>query len=452
MPLPIADERTQPPIPRPRVTERALKIDAALKAIPESDDLAPLREALLGASRADGGLAWAPAEEYATIDTRLADPAALERQIDALAERVRRRAESVMRHTVRALASLQRGDAAEAARHLVAAGEVEEGERRLHQAVHFYERALEIGRKPRDRRAEGLALRRLGRVARALGQWQLAARRYAASYEVCVAQRDEAGAVVACQGLGNVHVDQSRWSEARTWYLRGVERCPPRPPNVEYVHLCVGLSVVERRLGDLPAAGEWLARGEEAAAALGDAGVMGYVDHGWGRLHLARGEAEQAEAAFRRALERTLDPVGRVAVLVGLSEPLLRLGRVREAMAAARDAEALALHAGAVARLPDVYRALGAAAGERGDHDGFVFYEQALEVCRDHGLPTFEEAATQHHYGRFEARQGDTHAAIDRMREARRLYAELGARGEADEVAEELGRLAAGGDDNERGT
>jgi tetratricopeptide (TPR) repeat protein len=432
------------------VTQRALKIDAALKAIPETDDLAHLREALLSASRADGALAWGSAEEYATIDVRAADPAALESQIEALADRVRRRVEQVMRHTVHALAALERGDAAEAARHLVAAGEVEEGERRLHEAQRFYERALELGRKPRERGAEGLALRRLGRVARAMGQWELAARRYQESLEVSVAQRDDVGAVVACQGLGNVHVDQSRWSEAREWYLRGVERCPPRPPTAEYVHLCVGLSVVERRLGALDAAAEWLARGEESAAGLGD-GLMAYVDHGWGRLHLARGEAEDAESAFRRALGRELDAAFRVAVMVGLSEPLLRQGRTREALAVARDAEALAIHSRAVARLPDVYRALGAAAAERGDAEAFLFYEQALEVCRDHGLPVFEAAATQHHYGGFEARRGDFEAAAARLEEAYRLYAELGARMEADEVAGELRRIGAAVDHDEQG-
>lgn len=432
------------------MTQRALKIHAALKAIPETDDLAHLREALLSASRADGGLAWGSAEEYTTIDVRAADPAALESQIGALAERVGRRVELVMRHTVRALAALERGDPAEAARHLVAAGEVEEGERRLHEAQRFYERALELGRKPRERQAEGLALRRLGRIARAMGQWERSARRYREGYEVSVAQHDGVGAVVACQGLGNVHVDQSRWSEARQWYLRGVERCPARPPTAEYVHLCVGLAIVERRLGDLDAAAEWLARGEESAAALGD-GLVAYVDHGWGRLHLARGQAAEAELAFRRALARELDPVARVAVMVGLSEPLLRQGRTREAFAVARDAEALAIHSGTVSKLPDVYRALGDAAAGRGDTEAFLFYEQALEVCRDHGLPAFEAAATQHHYGRLEARRGDSEAAAARLGEAYRLYTQVGARMEADEVAGELRRMGVAVDHDEQG-
>jgi tetratricopeptide (TPR) repeat protein len=137
--------------------------------------------------------------------------------------------------------------------------------------------------------------------------------------------------------------------------------------------------------------------------------------------------------------------------MAGLSEPLRRQGRTREALAVARDAEALAIHSHAVLRLPDVYRALGAAAAERGDTEAFLFYEQALEVCRDHRLPAYEVAATQQHYGRLQARRGEWEAADARLREAHRLYTGLGARTEADEVAQELGRMGAAVNDNEQG-
>ena len=60
------------------MSPRAIKIDAALKALPDAAELAPLREALLGMARADQGLGWADAEAYATVDTRLADLAGAE--------------------------------------------------------------------------------------------------------------------------------------------------------------------------------------------------------------------------------------------------------------------------------------------------------------------------------------------------------------------------------------
>jgi hypothetical protein len=60
-------------------------------------------------------------------------------------------------------------------------------------------------------------------------------------------------------------------------------------------------------------------------------------------------------------------------------------------------------------------------------------------------------AATQHDYGRLEARRGDSEAAAARLEEAYRLYTEMGARTEADEVAGELGRMGAAVDHNIHG-
>lgn len=433
------------------MTSRALRIEAALKALPDADDLAPLREALLGAWRPDAGLGWSDAEAHSTVETRLADFAGLESQVSALAERVRARAEEVMRHAVRALQAVEAGDPAAAARHLVAAGEVEEGSRRLDEAERCYERALELGRKPRDRRAEGLALRRLGRVARARGDWERAAKLYAQGYEVAVVQRDTEGAVVACQGLGNVHVDQGRWEEARGWYLRGVEHCPVEPPSAEYVHLANGLAVVERRLGDTDEAADWLSLAGDTARALGDETLLGYVDNGWGMLELARGTPDRAEAAFRRALSRALDPFARTTVTVNLADPMLRRGRTREAESAAREAEALALHHRAILKLPDVYRTLGAVAAARNDREGFVFFEQALEICRRHALPPFETAVTHHHYGRFHAALGEAEQAAARLREAERMYDEIGARVDARAAAAERATLDLPADDETTG-
>lgn len=433
------------------MSPRAIKIDAALKALPDAAELAPLREALLGMARVDQGLGWADAEAYATVDTRLADLSGAEALVPVLAERARARVEEVMRHTVAALRAVAAGNWEEAARHLVSAGEVEERERRLDEAERCYERALELGRKPRNRRAEGLALRRLGRIARARGAWARAGRLYAQGYEVAQAQRDTAGAVVACQGLGNVAVDQGRWNEARGWYLRGLGQCPADPPTAEFVHLANGMSVAERRRGDPESAAEWLSLAGEVARRLDDEGLRGYVENGWGMLELAHGTPQRAEAAFRDALSRALDPFARVTVTLNLSDALLRQGRLAEAEAAARQAEALALHHRALLDLPEAYRRLGAVAGARRDREGFLFYEQALEICREQHLPPYEAAVTQHQYAAFEAALGDGASAAARLAEARRLYEQADAGMEAAAVAAELEGLGAGVEEDANG-
>ena len=55
-----------------------------MELLPDTDDLIPLRAALLGAAETDGTLAWSGSEAYATLDTRLLDPDALEAAANAI--------------------------------------------------------------------------------------------------------------------------------------------------------------------------------------------------------------------------------------------------------------------------------------------------------------------------------------------------------------------------------
>jgi tetratricopeptide (TPR) repeat protein len=442
---PSADERRHRRT-RQVMTDRTLRIEQALRALPEVDDIVPLRSALLGGARKDGERRWSASEAYETLEVRLANLDALAAELPALADAVRARAGAAMEHTLAALRAMEAGDHAGAALALVAAGEVQERAGRLPAAAGFYERARELGRKPRDRRAEGLALRRLGRVARAAGELERSLELYHEGFSVAEAQRDVQGMVVACQGLGNVHVDQGRWPEARTWYVRGVELLPADAAGPERVHLCSAMSAVERRLGRLSESAGWLDRGEEAARRAGDSAGLGYVLNGRGMLHLARGEHALAEAALRQALETDLDPAARTGVMVNLAEPLLGLGRLPDAERVAREAERMAIRHGVFIKLPDVYRTLGAVARARGDAEGFVFFEEALRVCRRHGLPAVELAATQHHYGLFDEATGMRETAAARLRAALGTYRSLGAAVDAERVEKDLARVAGGTD------
>lgn len=423
------------------MSPRPLRLDQALGALPESDGLAPLREALIGASRDDAERAWAASGAYATLDARLADTRALDGQVAALAERVRERAEAVLREGVRALRALEAGDPAGAARALVAAGEVEEAEGRLDEAERYFRKALELGRKPRDRRAEGLALRRLGRVAMGRGDFEQAAGLYRAGFEVAEAQRDGEGAVVACQGMGNALVYQGRWEEAGEWYARGLRLAGEAPPTRDRWLLESNLSVAARRAGRLEESGEWLERAAATAALLGDEEAKLYVENARGMLHAARGEHAEAEAAFRRALTGTAPAALRGSVLTNLADALLARGRPDEAERVLRDLEVFAVARRLLPVLPYVYRGLGAVARARGDAEGFLFYEQALDLCRAPGSPPVEMAATQHEYALFDEATGRPESARERLREAVGTYARLGAAADAARAGHDLRRL-----------
>ncbi|MBW3628404.1 MAG: tetratricopeptide repeat protein [Gemmatimonadetes bacterium] len=430
---------------------RPVRVEQALDLLPDLDDLMPLREALLVASRQDEARAWAASGAYGTLDTRLTDAATLEEALPAVIAKVQRRIALVYGEVVSAMRALEAGDLAAAAGALVAAGEAEEEAGRLAAAERFYGKAAEIGRRPRDRRQEGLGLRRLARVAKARGELARALDLYERGFTIAEAQRDREGMVVACQGLGNVLVEQGRWAEAEASYQRGLTLLAGDGPSRLLWQLESNLSVVARRAGRLEESAEWLERARLTVERIGDAAGRTYVYNAEGLLRVARGDPAAAEPAYREALASAGSPVETARVLVNLVESLLLQHRITEAEAAVRRLEQIAVTHGLIATLPYVYRALGGVARARGEEDGFVFYEQALELCRESRLPDFEAALTQLEYAGFEAELGRAESALARLAEARAVFAALNtwpelARVEA--AIAELRRDAGSGDDS----
>jgi len=417
-----------------------LKLEAALRALPDAPVLAGLRETLISLARARRAASWAVAGEYETLERREAELEGLAGRLQELAEQARERTERIHRHSLEALQALEQGDPAAAARALVAAGEVLEANRELEEAESFFRQAVQLGRKPRDRSAQALAHCRLARVLRARGSWPQALREYRTGWEVAEAERARDLMVLACQGCGNVHVDLGEWSLAREWYLRGLEVLAGSPPGRAEWELCSNLSIVARRSGSLAESEGWLLRAAQTAGALGDEEVEFFVANGWGQLHLARGDPRAAEESFRQALGATRHPHSRAATFVNLGESLLLQGRLDDAEQVAREAEETALLHRVLTLLPDAYRLLGRVAGERGQRDGFVFFEQALALEGENG-PARSRAETQHRYGEFQARMGDTDSAAARLREAAGVYRALGAARELEGVEAALAEL-----------
>lgn len=420
---------------------RPLRLSTALDALPKSGDLRALRALLFESSRPDPDRA--AARPYDTVEARTTDAGAVEAGIAALADAVRDRTEGVLRQSVAALRALEAGDEAAAATALVRAGEIEEAADRLADAEAFYRSALAVARRPRDRRPEGLALCRLGRVARGQGRLGEALGLYRRGHGIAVDAGDEEGVVTACLGVGHVLSDEGRWVEAREWYLRGLERLgdavTPRG-----AHLCNSLSVVARRMGALEESEEWLDRGDESAAAAGDPVAAAHLEHSRARWYMARGAPESAEAALRALLGRDLEPRARASTLINLAEVLAEQGKWNDAVEAVRAAEELSISTGAVLHLPHVYRLLGDLAGKRGDRDGFVFFEQALDLIEERALPPVEYATTQWQYGRFEARFGDVISGAARLRLARETFLAIPAEFDARAVGAELAAIEAG--------
>ena len=417
---------------------RSLRVGQALDLLPDLAEMQPLREALVVGSVEDPSRRWAGSEAYRTLEARITDLDSLEARLPDL---VRLHAEGVERiwgAVLRATRAVEANRLSDAARALVEAGEAEESAGRLEAAEAFYERAREVGRRPRDRAAEGLALRRLGRIAKARGDLRAGIERYLHGFEIADAEGDTTGAVVACQGLGNCYVDEGNWSEAERWYRLGLDRVGQQP-SVERWQLESNLSIVARRAGRMDEAVAWLIDARKTAAVSGPPASQVYLSNAEGMLLVEMGRLAEAETAYRAALDAATTPAEEATVLINLGECLLLQGRNEESVETVRRLERLAIANGLDAYLIHVYLGLGAAAREAGDPDAIVFYEQALDLSRQ--APRADRALVLREYARHDARQGAVEAAAARLREAAALYEAGGSTAEREAVERELREL-----------
>jgi len=415
-----------------------LLVERALALVPDAEEFLPLSDAVIGASRLDRDKQWARSGAYATLGKRVVDPSRLAEMVPQIVAASQQRLHDLFSHVVDAVRSQQEGDPAAAALALVRAGEVEEGAGRVEKAERIYHLALEISRDLRDKAPHLLTLRRLGRVARAAGRLDEAWSWYEQSYQLAVDAMDPAGQAIACQGLGNLCDDRGERDRARGWYERGLAIAQGlADPALEWPFY-TNLSVIAIKHGELADAEAMLARARERIEATGADDAMPFYLNNRGLLLTEHGGLAAAEAVFRDALARRPEPRWEVTVRCNLGDVLLRQGRLFEAQDEARRAEELAIVHRLIADLVEVYVLLGGIARARGDEEGFVFYEQALNVCHERGLPRKDEAAVLHGYGLLHGACGRPAEARAYLDAARELYESLGFLPELARVDEDI--------------
>lgn len=403
-----------------------LRVDQLRALLPHLDELEPFRDRLLADSVTDPERRWTTSGELGTLGRRLVRSDGLEEAIPELVRALARRTASIYVKLARAIACLEAGDESGAVDHLLEAAEEEEREARPDRSEAFAMAAHEIARPLRDRSSAIRALRQAARAARARGRLEDARARYEQAHEAARALGKGVEAAISAIGRGNVSVDRGLWQDAEAWYRKALALLGD-DLREEHWHVYLNLSIVHRSMGDLDQSTEWLSRAERAFQELGDPPGRSILKNARGQLLMAAGSAEGAERLFREALDAAGERAeARVVIGVNLGEALLEQGRVLDAEEVARAAEEKAIVSNIVPRLPEVYRLLGAVAGARGLEDGFVFFEQALDLIRERGLPEFEMAQTLEAYGRFVLGTGRRGEAEARFREAARIYEGLG--------------------------
>lgn len=418
-----------------------LLVERALALVPDCEDFLPLRDAVIGTSRVDRGKIWDRSSAYATLGKRLVDADLLEALVPRVVERARERLQELFSLVATAIRQQQDGDSAGAVLSLVRAGELEEGERRLDRAEAIYAMALEVAADLRDRAPQILVLRRLGRTLRAAGRLDDAWGWYERSYEMAFDQGDVPGQAIACQGLGNLCDDRGHREHSRMWNERGLRLAGGLDdPSLEWPFLN-NLAVLAMLRGDLDEADELLGRARSRIEDAGDEGALAFWDNNRGLLLTESGKPAAAEEAFRAALGRGPEAWWEMTIRVNLGHALVKLDRLFEAEEEARRAEELAIVGRFIPDLVDVYDLLGAIAASRCDEEGFVFYEQALRVCRERDLPARIAASVHHGYGRLHAACGRPAEARAYLELAHEAYDDLGMAPEADRVGADLHSL-----------
>lgn len=404
-----------------------LRVEQALRLLPDVDALTPLRAFLISTSRSSEPDAWDTSEPYRTVGRRLLRLGDLRRRIPEALARAQSHLAALYEAVLEALEHERAGNMPDAVRALLRAGTSEEGAGRHRQAHAWYAHALGLAEALRDRRPEIEALCALGRVAIAAGRPPSdAEKEYYRAYVLADAELDHDGSIEACQGMGDVNAAQGNWAGAESWYTRGLRLADGDPRRKSQLLLRLARAASER--GDQERALQRLAQAREGVeAAAGPLELAGVLE-AQGAIELRRSHPAEAAAAFREGLA-SLAGAGsatlEVELWIGLTRALMGQERWREAEDEARRGEELAIMHNLTLPLARLYVIFGNLRGAQGDEDGFVFFEKSIELCRGvEGHPR-QEGETYLEYGRFRRGVGDREGARGCFERALEIFTTL---------------------------
>lgn len=400
-----------------------LRVEQALRLLPDVDALAPLRGFLISKSQARPSI-----EPHGTVGKRTVQPSDLKEFIPQAVEAVMTHFTALYTAAVEALEAEQSGDVPGVVRALLPAGKREEDVGRYAQARAWYDQALRVAEGLRDRRPEIEALRHQGHLEMVRGQFEQGARLFQRSFTLADAEMDQAGAALACQGLGEVALAQARWQGAESWYNRGIAYAEDDTIRTAYLQL--GLGEVARCRGLLEISAERLGKArqlfETAAHAPGTVQTL----NAWGLLEADLGRNNEAVAAWGDGLAELYraggDPKLEMSIRHNLCKLYLDWGRLAEAEDEVRKAEELAIVHNFAEPLARLYLIMGKLRGKQNDETGWVFFEKAIELCQGATPLPRLEADVYREYAQFRHELGEREEALAYLGRAREILLTFG--------------------------
>jgi tetratricopeptide (TPR) repeat protein len=403
-------------------------LQSILRLLPDLEELEGLRASLAGIAQPDRAREWARSSAFATVDGRVVRPGAVDAVVDQAERALHERVEELFAGIRPLLDAFWSGDEVGAARQLIALGERHEADGRLASARRCFETALGVSLPHADRGPQILALRRLGRVARALGELRDAAAHYRRSLELALDAGDDPAAVIAETGVGNVLAMQGRFAEAEVSYraaLTRAEACRHRAHlELEIAQLYNNVAMVLTRQDRLEEAESWFERARAAWAHIESPADLAVCLHNHGLLHLRAGRADEARRELEQAVALEAGAATRAAIAVDLAECHAQLGSVAEAERWSRRAEDYAIASRSTYSLGHLYLGLGSLASARGETHALVFFEKALEIARRCEYALLE-AETLMDYAPLRDAEGGAEEALAYLERAREIFSEL---------------------------
>jgi tetratricopeptide (TPR) repeat protein len=418
-----------------------LRVEQALNLLPDLDALVPLRALLVSTSQAAGpGLSrdWPDL----TVGKRHLELEHLRARLPQAIARINAHFNTLYESALAALEAEQRGDLAAAVDQMIRSGNSEQEVGRFGQARLWFDHALQVAEQLRDRRPEVRVLLEIARLERRRGRLDQSGRCCQRALVLAEAVSDRSSVAEACQGLGDVALAADQPVGAGSWYSRalGFSDDPGLSAELE-----LGLSEVARRRGAGEAALPRVEQARRAFAALNDTAGVARALLCRGRLAAAAGRTSEALGSLQEALASLRDVPGRqpleIEVRLEIARIYLFAERLPDVEHEARRAEELAIAHNLIRELATLYLLLGEVRKRQGDESGFVFFENAIALCRGREPARHLEAEAYLSYAEFRRALRDPEEARVCLERGRDIFESLGDMGGLARVRAALGEL-----------
>lgn len=421
-------------------------VDELCRLFPDLEELEYLCLGIAASAHLDAERKWSKSGVFSTMDGRVVSPDEVQRVVKEAEAKLHQHITTTFAALHPVLRAFWAGDTAGAALALIGVGDAQEQAGRIRKALECFQAAFRLALPLPDKSAQIIALRRMGRMEKVLGNLQEAAAHYHRSAGLARDTNDAKNEVIARTGYGNVLLLQERWPEAEASYRTALEcveaATDPNDLLPERAQLLYNSGTAFTQQGRFDEAEQVLDLAQQILLGLDSPADLAICYHCRGTLRRMQQRPEEGREFFQTALELDAAPSIRAVIALDLAQAYLADGFVSDAIRHARKAEGYALAARSPYSIGETYRGLGVIGRARGEESAIVFFEKALQIARDKEYPLLE-GETLLEYAALRTRMGDLEEARAYLLRAAEVFEEIGSEHEKNLAQQALTGLPA---------